>query len=233
MTSAPPRAEELIANLAAVEARVAAACAAAGRARSEVTLIAVSKTWPAADVELLRDLGLRDFGENRDGEAAGKAAAVPDVRWHFVGAVQSNKARSVAAYTAVVHSVDRPNLVRALADGAQRAGRIVDVLVQVSLDGAPGRGGALPDAVPELADLAAAAEGLRLAGVMAVAPLGADPAAAFGRLAEVAEQVRRGHPAAQVISAGMSADLEQAVAAGANALRVGTALFGHRPPLLG
>ena len=224
------RRDDLAANLGAVEQRIAAACASAGRDRRAVTLIAISKTWPAEDVALLRDLGVQDFGENRDQEAAPKAAAVGDVRWHFVGAVQTNKARSVASYADVVHSVDRPGLVTALSTGAARAGRVLDALVQVSLDGAPGRGGADPEDVPGLADAVAAAEGLRLAGVMAVAPLGADPAEAFARLAEVAAELRTQHPQAVTISAGMSGDLEQAVAAGANALRVGTALFGHRAP---
>ncbi|MFN2522304.1 MAG: YggS family pyridoxal phosphate-dependent enzyme [Mycobacteriales bacterium] len=224
------RAEELATNLAGVEQRITAACAAVGRERADVLLVAVSKTWPASDVALLRDLGVTDFGENRDGEAAEKAAQVNDVRWHFVGAVQTNKARSVASYADVVHSVDRPGLVDALAQGAVRAERVVDVLVQVSLDGDPERGGAAPDEVPGLADAAAAADGLRLAGLMAVAPLGADPAAAFGRLGEVAAALREVHPYATTVSAGMSGDLEAAVAAGANALRVGTALFGHRPP---
>ncbi len=227
------RADELAANLAAVEQRVGAACAAAARDRAGVTVIAVSKTWPASDVALLRELGLRDFGENRDAEAAQKAAVVHGVRWHFVGAVQSNKARSVASYADVVHSLDRVSLVPALSAGAQRAARTVDVLVQVSLDGAPGRGGAAPTDVLALADLAAAAEGLRLAGVMAVAPLSADPAQAFARLALIAADLRQQHPDARTISAGMSGDLEAAVAAGANLLRVGTALFGSRAPLLG
>jgi pyridoxal phosphate enzyme (YggS family) len=226
------RADELAGNLAALERRVAAACTAAGRPRDDVTVVAVSKTWPVSDVALLRDLGMTDFGENRDQEAVIKARDLPDVRWHFVGAVQTNKARSVASYADVVHSLDRPALVRALSDGAVRAGRVVDVLVQVSLDGSPGRGGAVPAAVPGLAAAVAEAPGLRLAGVMAVAPLGEDAAVAFGRLADVAAVVRRGHPDAGVISAGMTGDLEAAVAAGANALRVGTALFGHRQPLL-
>jgi pyridoxal phosphate enzyme (YggS family) len=226
------RRDELAANLEALEERVAAACEAAGRVRAEVSVIAVSKTWPMSDIVLLRELGLTDFGENRDQEAAGKARQLPGVHWHFIGAVQTNKARSVASYADVVHSVDRPGLVRALSDGAVRAERLVQALVQVSLDGAPGRGGAPVAEVPRLADEVAAADGLRLAGLMAVAPLDQDPVAVFSRLAEVAGVVRRQHPDAQMLSAGMSADLEAAVAAGANALRVGTALFGHRPPLL-
>lgn len=229
----PNRAAQLEQRLAAVERRVAAACSAAGRRREEITVVAVSKTWPVADVDLLRDLGVRDFGENRDAEAAGKAAAVPDVRWHFVGSVQSNKARSVASYADVVHSVDRPALVRALSAGAGHAGRTLAVLVQVSLDGAPGRSGAAPGDVQDLADLVAASPGLELAGLMALAPLGTEPGPAFVRLAATADAVRRRHPQARVLSAGMSADLEAAVTAGANLLRVGTALFGTRPPLLG
>jgi pyridoxal phosphate enzyme (YggS family) len=226
------RVDELAANLEALERRVSAGCAAAGRHRDEVTVVAVSKTWPATDVMLLRDLGVVDFGENRDDEAAQKATAVPEVRWHFVGAVQTNKARSVASYADVVHSVDRAQLVAALSRGAVQAQRDVDVLIQVSLDGDANRGGALADDVLALADHAQVAERLRLSGVMAVAPLGADPAAAFGLLAQVAADVRRRHPQAQIVSAGMTGDLEQALAAGANLLRVGTALFGTRPPLL-
>jgi len=225
------RAAELAANLAALEARIVAACVDAGRDRGDITLIAVTKTWPASDAVLLRDLGVQDLGENRDAEAARKAAEVSGVRWHFVGAVQTNKARSVATYVDVVHSVDRPGLVAALSAGAVRAGRRVDVLLQVSLDGDGARGGADPSAVPELADAVAEAGGLRLAGVMAVAPLGSDPGEAFDRLSEVAALVRASHPDAQVISAGMSADLEAAVRSGTTALRVGTALLGHRPPL--
>lgn len=225
------RRDELAANLAAVERRVAAACAAAGRHRGEVTVVAISKTWPASDVALLRDLGVGDFGENRDAEAARKAAEVAAVRWHFVGTVQTNKARSIASYADVVHSLDRSALVDALSQGAVRAGRTVDVLIQVDLDETPHRGGTKPDEVLALAELAAVAPGLRLAGVMAIAPLGADPALAFARLASVAERVRRQHRQAVIVSAGMSGDLEAAVAAGANLLRVGTALFGVRPPL--
>ena len=225
MIHAVTRAEELQANLSAVRRRLVAT----GR---EVVLIAVSKTWPATDVEVLRGLGVRDFGENRDSDARTKATEVTGVCWHFVGGVQTNKARSVAAYADVVHSLDRLRLVEALADGACRAGRTLQVLVQVSLDDDPRRAGATSADVPALAAAAAAAEGLHLAGVMAVAPLGAEPRVAFGRLAEVAAAVRADHPEAQMISAGMSGDLEAAVAAGATHVRVGTALFGHRPPVL-
>lgn len=224
------RREQLAASLSALEERLVAACAAAGRPRDEVRLVAITKTRPASDVALLRDLGVADVGENRDQEARDKAAAVPGVRWHFVGGLQTNKARSVASYASVVHSVDREPLVDALSAGALRAERVLEVLLQVSLDGDPARGGALPADLPRIAEAAVAAPGLHLAGVMAVAPLGADPAAAFAELAEVSARLRAAHPEATAISAGMSGDLEQAIAAGATHVRVGTALLGERPP---
>jgi pyridoxal phosphate enzyme (YggS family) len=227
------RRAELAGGLAAVERRIDAACAAAGRARPEVTLVVVTKTFPASDVRLLAGLGAHDVGESRDQEAAPKAEACADLdlAWHFVGRLQSNKARSVASYADVVHSVDRPSLVGALAAGADHAARTLGVLVQVSLDGDPARGGVLVDDLPRLADAVAAAPGLVLHGVMAVAPFGADPAPAFERLAELAAVVRSAHPAATWISAGMSGDLEAAVGAGATHLRVGSAVLGSRPPL--
>lgn len=217
---------ELARNLADVEQRIAAACAAAGRAREEVTLVAVTKTWPASDAVLLRDLGVTDLAENRDQEAREKAAAVPGVRWHFVGQLQTNKARSVASYADLVHSVDREPLVQALSHGAVRAGRTVGALLQVSLDGA--RGGAVAGDLPALAEAVGSAEGLELRGLMAVAPLGADPAAAFALLQALAVDLQARHPEATVVSAGMSGDLEAAIAAGATHVRVGTAVLGHR-----
>jgi pyridoxal phosphate enzyme (YggS family) len=227
-----PRLGELAANLESVRERVAGACRAVGRDPAEVTIVAVSKTWPAADVLRLHALGQRDFGENKDQEARAKAAALAaagaPVRWHFVGRLQRNKCASVARYADVVHSVDRAELVDALAAGAARAGRVLDVLVQVSLDSAPGRGGALAADVGPLADRVAAAASLRIAGVMAVAPLGVDPDPAFAGLADVAAAVRRTHPEATTVSAGMTGDLEAALAHGSTCVRVGTALFGNR-----
>ena len=232
MSASPERVEQLRAALQEVHARLGRACTAVGRDPAEIALVAVTKTWPLSDVLGLRELGLTDFGENRDAEAADKAAALPDVRWHFVGQVQSRKARSVASYATVVQSVDRLRLVAALDEGAQRAGRTLEVLLQVSLDADPGRGGARPEDVPALAEQVAAAAALRLRGVMAVAPLGGDAGAAFARLQEVAARVRADHAGADVISAGMSGDLEVAVAHGSTSVRVGTALLGRRPPLL-
>lgn len=231
------REDELAEALADVESRLRAAARAAGRTRDELTLVAISKTWPAQDIVALHALGVTDFGENRDEEARDKAAALmglrgAGLRWHFVGSVQSSKARSVASYADVVHSLDRLSLLRALSAGAVRAGRTLDVLLQVSLDGDQRRGGAVATDVPALAAATERVPGLRLAGVMAVAPLGADPSKAFADLAVTAARVRADHPAASWISAGMSGDLEQAVAAGATHVRVGSALFGHRPPIL-
>ncbi|MBC7375074.1 MAG: YggS family pyridoxal phosphate-dependent enzyme [Frankiales bacterium] len=227
------RREQLAGALAALERRLTAACEAAGRERSAVTLIAVTKTHPVEDVALLAELGVTDVGENRDQEAAVKAAALTELRWHFVGGLQTNKARSVTAYAAVVHSVDRPALAAALSAGAVRAQRSVDVLLQVSLDGDPARAGALPRDIATLAEHVADAPGLRLAGVMAVAPRAVDPAVAFAELATLSQRLRTRHPGAVDISAGMSGDLEQAVAYGATYVRVGTALLGPRPPALG
>lgn len=234
------RSAELAANLAAVRTRIEAACAAAGRPAQEVTLVVVTKTWPAEDVRRLAGLGVGDVGENRDQEAGPKHAACADLglRWHFIGQLQTNKAGHVAGYADVVHSVDRPRLVDALSRGALAAGRQLRALVQVALDPDPGRpgqlgprGGAHPDDVPALADAVAAAPGLELGGVMAVAPLGEDPEPAFARLAAVAAAVRAHHPGATDVSAGMSGDLEAAVACGATHLRVGTAVLGSRPRL--
>lgn len=230
------RRDEIAANLAALEQRIVTACIASGRSREEITLVAVTKTFPASDVGHLAALGLRDVGENRADEADDKedrcrAAGVTDLRWHFVGQLQTNKAGVVAQWCHVVHSVDRPRLVTALDRASERAGRRLRCLVQVDLSGDPGRGGASPGDVPGLADAVAAAEHLHLAGLMAVAPLGVDPDDAFRPLASLATELRTAHPDAVIVSAGMSADLEAAIARGATHLRVGTALLGSRPPL--
>jgi pyridoxal phosphate enzyme (YggS family) len=224
------RGEELAARLAVVKDRIAVACAAVGRKPGDVTLVAVTKTFPASDVRLLNGLGVRDFGENRDAEAAPKAAQCTDldISWHFIGQLQTNKAASVARYATFVHSIDRLRLIRALGVAARRAGRVIECLIEVSLDGDPARGGALAADVPGLAEALMAEEGLELAGVMAIAPLGVPPAEAFTELLGSAAAVRAVNPAATAISAGMSADLEAAIAAGATHVRIGTALLGDR-----
>jgi PLP dependent protein len=230
------RRDELADNLAAVHARVAAACAEAARDPAEVTLVVVTKTFPVEDVRHLHALGVHDVGENRDQDAAPKAAACADLdlRWHFVGQVQTNKARSVTAYAEAVHSVDRARLVAALDKGAAAHGREVAAFVQVDLDRAPNpsdRGGASPDEVFEIAAAIEASEHLRLAGVMAVAPLDEPADAAFARLRAVSTELVAAHPRAGAVSAGMTHDLEEAIRHGATHLRVGTAILGSRPPL--
>jgi pyridoxal phosphate enzyme (YggS family) len=230
------RRAEIEANLRTVRDRIAAACADAGRSADEVTLTVVTKYFPASDVRLLADLGVTDVGENKHQEAEAKAAACADLglRWHFIGNLQSNKAAAVAAYADVVESVDRPKLLKGLSKGAHARGTQLDCLVQVNLDpepGAGGRGGAAPGDVEALAEQVAAADALRLRGVMAVAPPGEDPLPAFERLARLADQVRRVDPSATWVSAGMSGDLEAAVQTGATHVRIGSAVLGPRPPL--
>jgi len=235
------RKHELAENLAKVERRIEAACAAAGRSRDEVTLIVVTKTYPADDVRILSELGVRHVAENRDQDAAPKAAACADLplTWHFVGQLQTNKVRSVAGYADFVQSVDRARLVTALSKEAVRRERELGCLIQVALDAGESergeRGGVAPGGVEELAASVAAAPGLRLAGLMTVAPLTGEYAgrqrAAFERLMDLSTDLRRAHPAANMVSAGMSADLEEAVAAGATHVRVGTAVLGVRPRL--
>jgi PLP dependent protein len=222
-------------NLDAVHERIAAACAQAGRSTDEVTLTVVTKFFPASDVRLLAGLGVRHLGENRHQEAQAKAGECADLHvcWHFIGGLQSNKAAAVAGYADVVESVDRAKLLQGLSRGAHERGRELEVLVQVSLDpepaGGSGRAGAAPDRVVELARRVVDTEGLRLRGVMAVAPLGMDPAPAFARLAEVAAAVRGVEPSATWVSAGMSGDLEAAVVSGATHVRIGSAVLGSRP----
>ncbi|MBC2958791.1 YggS family pyridoxal phosphate-dependent enzyme [Nocardioides deserti] len=223
----------MAAGLAAVRERIAAACDEAGRDPDEVTLVVVTKFFPASDVRLLADLGVTDVGENRHQEAEAKAQECADLglRWHFIGGLQSNKAAAVAAYSSVVESVDRAKLVGPLARGAAARDEPLDVLLQVSLDppGREGRAGVDPDALPALAERVGQEQDLRLRGLMAVAPLGEDPATAFARLAEVRAAFVAEHPAATWLSAGMSGDLEHAVRLGATHVRIGSAVLGSRP----
>ncbi|MCC9704808.1 YggS family pyridoxal phosphate-dependent enzyme [Streptomyces sp. MNU76] len=235
------RKTQLAGNLAKVEERIAAACVAAGRKREEVTLIVVTKTYPASDVRILSELGVRHVAENKDQDAAPKAAECSDLPlvWHFVGQLQTNKVRSVVRYADLVQSVDRSRLVTAVSKEAVRVGREVGCLIQVALDadesGRGERGGVGPGGIEELADLLARSPGVRVDGLMTVAPLTGQYAgrqrAAFERLMDLSTDLRRAHPAANMVSAGMSADLEDAVAAGATHVRVGTAVLGVRPGL--
>ncbi|THJ67540.1 YggS family pyridoxal phosphate-dependent enzyme [Arthrobacter echini] len=236
------RARELAARLQHVRERISSATAAAGRTRP--TLIVVTKYFPVSDIRILHGLGVHDVGENRDQEASGKAAELGDLlTWHFIGQLQTNKARSVVRYAAAVHSVDRLSLVRALgkAVAAEQEGRAasgavpradLECFLQFDLDPEAsdgGRGGALPGEALALAEALMGTPGLRLAGVMAVAPLGIPPSEAFGNLASISGTVRSVDPTATGISAGMSGDLEEAVEAGATHLRIGSDVLGPRP----
>ncbi len=239
--SAPsqPRSAALSASLEALRRRIAGAAQAHGRTGAQVTLVAVTKTYPTADAELLTALGVADLGENRVDQLEDKARTVP-ARWHFIGQLQSNKVHDLVAVPGLVavHSVDRPKLVSALvralgSDAGRPRSAPLDCFVQVDLDRSPkpGRGGTAPGDVLALADTVAAADGLRLAGLMAVAPQGADARLAFATLAELAARLRAVHPDATAISAGMSGDLEAAIEHGATHVRVGAALLGARPAL--
>lgn len=247
MTPQDPRTAVLADRLAAVKQRITAAA----RENAEPTLIVVTKFHPAADVRRLRSLGVADIGENRDQEAAAKAVEVSDpaLRWHFIGQLQTNKAKSVAAYAHSVHSIDRVSLVkslgRAMSARQQENGRSdLECFIQVDLSeayedsaanglvGHAGRGGVTPSGIQELADLIAGTGGLSLAGLMAVAPLGVAPEPAFELLASASAALTAGHPHAGGISAGMSHDLEAALAAGATHLRVGSDILGPRPVVM-
>ena len=232
------RRDELATAIAVVREGIAAACTAVGRLPQEVTLVAITKTRPASDVALLAELGVLDVGENRDQEASAKAAELagtPGLRWHFVGRLQTNKARHVVKYAHAVHSVDRPEVATALADAAERSARAerLDIFLQVSLDGDPARGGVLNDQLLPLADVVAGRPQLRLRGVMAVAPLGVDPDRAFADLAAISRGLRAVHAEAGEISAGMTQDYGSAVRHGSTYVRVGSALLGDRPSNIG
>jgi PLP dependent protein len=229
------RRDEIAAGLDDVRRRIADAATAAGRDPDDVTLVVVTKFFPASDVRLLAELGVSDVGENRHPEARDKLAECRDIRlrWHFIGGLQSNKASAVASYADVVESVDRRKLVNALNRGAHERSDELDVLLQVSLDppDREGRSGADAADLPALADAVEEAGMLRLRGLMAIAPLDEDPRAAFERLAEVRADFVTGRPGATWLSAGMSNDFEAAIAAGATHVRVGSAILGARPSI--
>ncbi|MDN3311893.1 YggS family pyridoxal phosphate-dependent enzyme [Microbacterium oryzae] len=218
-------------RLAAVDARIADAARSAGRDAQDITRIVVTKFHPASLVRELHSLGVVDVGENRQQELVAKSEELSELelRWHFIGQLQTKKARSVRRAAAAVHSVDRERLVDALDAASEPGDAALDVLVQVNLTDDPARGGVAPDGLTALAERVAAAPTLALKGVMAVAPLDESPASAFARLAGYAELVRAVEPAATWISAGMSADLVEAIACGATHLRIGSAITGPRP----
>ncbi|PPH16475.1 MULTISPECIES: YggS family pyridoxal phosphate-dependent enzyme [unclassified Rathayibacter] len=218
---------ELAARWAEVSERVADATRSAGREASSVTTIVVTKFHPVSLLRDLRALGVVDFGENRHQEAQEKSAELAGTaaRWHFIGQLQSKKARQVRRYADAVHSVDRLALVPLLEAGEEP----LDVFLQVNLTEDPDRGGASPADVEPLAEALAGAPGLTLRGVMAVAPLDEEPRPAFARLRSISDRVRAVEPSATAISAGMSNDFAEAIAEGATHLRIGSAITGERP----
>jgi PLP dependent protein len=231
-----PRHSELESRLARVRQQMAHAAAASGRSPRDVCLVLVTKTWPASDTRILYDLGVRDVAENRLQDAERKVLELQDLdlAWHFIGQIQSNKAARIAALSDVVHSVDSVKIAARLAAAAQQRQRALDCFVQVSLDPEPvrtGRGGVTGAEVLAVAEAVASRPGLRLLGVMGVAPLGGDARAAYAELSRVSAELCAEHPQATAVSAGMSGDFTLAIEAGATHVRVGSAVLGERPPL--
>jgi pyridoxal phosphate enzyme (YggS family) len=224
---------DLAARLAEVDAGIEDAARAAGRDPGAITRIVVTKFHSAAIVQELYEHGVRDVGENRQQELSEKSAYVGDLdglRWHFIGQAQTNKAKAIRAAASVVHSVDRIKIADALDAAAAPDAPTLDVLLQVNLTDDPKRGGVAPAELERLAEHASGCRTLRLRGVMAVAPLGEESGPAFARLAEYSDRVRAIAPEATWISAGMTADYPEAIAAGATHLRIGSAITGPRPP---
>lgn len=222
----------LEARLASVRSAITDAARAAGRSADELTLVVVTKYHPASLVRELAALGVTDVGENRHQEAQAKAAELADLdlTWHFVGQLQSKKARQARRYADVVQSLDRDSVVDAFAPtDAEPDPRVIDGFVQVNLTDDPGRGGVQPEDVEAMAERVLATRTVRLRGVMAVAPLDEEPRRAFARLRAISERVVSLAPDATDVSAGMSGDFAEAIAEGATHLRIGTAITGNRP----
>jgi pyridoxal phosphate enzyme (YggS family) len=221
-------------RLDAVEGRISSTLQGLGRSRDEVTLVVVTKNHPVDLAIELYGLGVRDFGENRDQEAGPKASAFaqsvtePSATWHFVGQLQSNKAKNVAAYADVVHSVDRESLLISLEKATLERTKPLDVFLQVNLTSDPGRGGVNPAELEPFAERVAGASGLNLLGIMAVAALDEPLESEFEKIAKLSQKLISVAPQAKFISAGMSQDFETALAYGATHLRIGTAITGKR-----
>jgi len=224
------RIDELQKNLIEIQSQIKSACETSGRNLDEITLIAVSKTWPASDIRLLHQLGVRDFGESRDQEATMKVSELADldISWHFIGQVQTNKLNHIASYANVVHALDREKTISGLDVAAAKLDRNITGLLQISLDGDENRGGVAIENAFELAQLLSNSKNLTFGGIMAVAPIEMLPDVAFSKLAEIAAEIQSKYPTAKIISAGMSQDFESAVQKGATHLRIGSALLGNR-----
>jgi pyridoxal phosphate enzyme (YggS family) len=218
------RRSEITSNLEAVRDQISKASLSAGRSLDEITLIAVTKTFPASDVEILRDLGITHFGENRDSDAAPKASTVAGT-WHFQGQIQSNKLKSITSWANVIHSLDE---IRHFEVIEKNAPHPLDIFCQVSLDGSEGRGGVSEQKLYELAQAIEKSATHRLQGLMAVAPLGVDPTVAFSKLSAIHKAFMADFPNANKLSAGMSGDFKEAIAYGATHIRIGSQILGSR-----
>jgi pyridoxal phosphate enzyme (YggS family) len=220
------RKEELSRNLESVRTRIFDATGRVGRLAEDVTLIVVTKTYPITDVEILHDLGIRNFAENRDHDGREKSKVVPAI-WHFQGQIQSNKISSIASWADVVHSLDDLRHLRLLSAAVPES-KVLSIFIQLSLDPQPGRGGVAPQDLSRLAELVFAEPSLSLQGLMAVAPLGENPENAFLRLAQIHSDFRRQFPSSPSLSAGMSGDFEWAIENGATHVRIGSSILGNR-----
>ena len=220
---------ELGNRLSSVSRRIAAAAAAADRVPSSITLVAVSKGFDAAVVAAARDAGQVDFGENRVQELKAKAAALPGIRWHFIGRLQRNKVRDGVGTASLIHSVDRLELAEDLAARAGATSGVQRILVQVNVDGDPAKAGCSIDDAGQFVEQVRAMPGVACEGLMTMPALDADPRPAFARLRQLRDDLRKDFPEVQHLSMGMSNDFEVAVEEGATIVRVGQALFGPRP----
>ena len=219
------RRDEVTRNLQEVKERISSAAKSAGRDPAEIQLIVVTKTFPISDIEILRELGESNFGENRDQEAGPKAEAI-SATWHFQGQIQSNKIKSICQWADVIHSISSEKEILKFAQSPRKH----QVFLQVSLDGQEGRGGASPADLTQLADLVNQSNNLELLGLMAVAPLGLEPIKAFADLAQINQGFASQYPNSKYLSAGMSGDFEAAIKHGATHVRVGSSILGSRSP---
>jgi len=225
------RKDQILSNLESVKEKISAAAQAAGRSPSEITLIAVTKTFPVSDLEILYELGVRNFGENRDQEAAPKVSALPaDITWHFQGGIQSNKLKSISNWASVIHSVDKFKYAQMISQFS--VGKTKEIFIQVSLDTLPqSREGVDPADLMQLAEQIMSLPNLEVNGLMAVAPLDQPTEQAFVRLQQIQQKFIQLYPAASSLSSGMSGDYELAISLGATHVRIGSSILGNRSPI--
>ena len=225
------RVDEISANLEKVKEQIKLAAASANRLSEDITLVVVTKTFPVSDIEILYSLGIRDFGENRDQEASAKVGLLPkDVRWHFQGQIQSNKLKSITSWASFIHSVDQLRYAQMISDYS--AGNEKPIFMQVSLDKPPqSRSGVNPSELLELAGAISALPGIRLQGLMAVAPVNSPAEQAFAELEDIRSDFLSTFPDAKSLSIGMSGDYQIAIKYGATHIRIGSSILGIRSPI--